>query len=476
MNYRNLKCTVLLISLFLSAFALQSLAQGYQIKVHLDNLADSTIYLGYYYGDKQYAKDTLILDNKGNGTFTGNEPLDGGIYFVLLPGNLFFELVVDKYQKFSVSTKYNGNPGDLVKNLSSKDSPEMGLYLNYQQFMTRQSEKAIDIRDRLKLVLPENEKQKLNDSLQILHQQVKDKWNEIETRHPESLLASILKINKEVEVPEPPRDENGVIIDSMFQYKYYKAHYFDNINFSDERLLRTQFYHPKIDRYFERLIVPAPDTVIKESRMVLEKAKSNEEVFKYTLQMLFNKYNNSNIMGMDKAFVFFAENYYLNGNAPWADPDWLKKVEERVNEIKPNLIGIKAKDIKLLDPNDQFLSMYMINADYLVLFFYEPTCGHCKKTTPVMKKLSEKYWEKGVEVLGIYTQFDKEEWTNFIESQQLENWHNGWDPYNQSQFRLNYDIRSTPSIYLLDKNKNILGKRIDVETLELMLQDEFKKK
>lgn len=476
MNYRNLKRTVLLISLFLSVFTWQSLAQGYQIKVHIDKLADSTIYLGYYYGDKQYAKDTLILDNKGKGAFTGDEPLDGGIYFVLLPGNLFFELVVDNYQKFSVSTKYNGNPGDLVKNLSSKGSPEMDLYLSYQQFMTRQSEKAIDIRDRLKSAIPENEKQRLNDSLQILHQQVKDKWDEIENKHPESLLASILKINEEIEVPEPPRNENGVIIDSMFQYKYYKAHYFDNINFSDERLLRTQFYHPKIDRYFERLIVPAPDTVIKESRLLLEKTKSNEEVFKYTLQMLFNKYNNSNIMGMDKAFVFFAENYYLNGNAPWADPDWLKKVEERVREIKPNLIGIKAKDIRLMDPNDQFLSMYMINAEYLVLFFYEPTCGHCKKTTPVMKKLSEKYWEKGVEVLGIYTQFDKEEWTNYIESQHLDNWHNGWDPYNQSQFRLNYDIRSTPSIYLLDKKKNILGKRIDVETLELMLQDEFKKK
>lgn len=476
MNYRSLTLTAFLTSLLVGVFVFKSLAQSYQIKVHIENLADSTVYLGYYYGDKQYAKDTLMLDNKGNGTFTGNEPLDGGVYFVLLPGNMFFELMIDKYQQFSVSTKYNGNPGDLVKNLSSKGSPDMDLYVSYQQFMTQQNEKAIDIRERLKSGLPENEVQKLNENLQLLHQQVKDKWYEIETRHPESLLASILKINKEVEIPEPPRDARGAIIDSMFQYKYYKAHYFDHVNFSDERLLRTQFYHPKIDRYFERLIVPAPDSVIKESQMVLGLAKSNEEVFKYTLQMLFNKYNNSNIMGMDKAFVFFAENYYLNGNAPWADPDWLKKVEERVREIKPNLIGTKAKDIRLMDPNDQFLSMYMIHAEYLVLFFYEPTCGHCKKTTPVMKKLSEKYWEKGVEVLGIYTQGDKKEWTDFIESQHLDNWHNGWDPYNQSQFRLNYDIRSTPSIYLLDKNKNILGKRIDVETLELMLEDELKKK
>ena len=112
----------------------------------------------------------------------------------------------------------------------------------------------------------------------------------------------------------------------------------------------------------------------------------------------------------------------------------------------------------------------------MVLFFYEPGCGHCKKATPKLKQLADKYWEKGVEVLGVYTQFKKEEWLEFIKEQGLENWINAWDPYNQSHFRTNYDVRSTPSIYLLDKNKNIIGKRIDVETLEQMLDDEFKKK
>ena len=63
---------------------------GYNIKVHIDGLADSTVYLGYYFGDKQYVKDTLKLDKKANGTFTGTKPLDGGIYFVLVPGNTIF--------------------------------------------------------------------------------------------------------------------------------------------------------------------------------------------------------------------------------------------------------------------------------------------------------------------------------------------------------------------------------------------------
>ena len=71
---------------------------------------------------------------------------------------------------------------------------------------------------------------------------------------------------------------------------------------------------------------------------------------------------------------------------------------------------------------------------------------------------------------------DKKEWGDFIEKQGLENWINAWDPYNQSGFRLFYDIRSTPSIYLLDRGKKIIAKRIDVETLEKVLEDEYARK
>lgn len=449
-------------------------SQQYEINVHIENLEDSTIYLGYYYGDKQYAKDTLTLNSKGNGVFQGEDTLSGGVYFILVPGNLFFELLIDSDQKFNIKTIYSNDAGELTKNLTSKGSDDMDLYLNYQRFMAQKGELAIDLRKRLKLSVDENIKKQITDSLQLLHNEVKTKWEYIEVNHSESLLASILLCNKEIDIPEPPKDENGNILDSAFQYKFYKKHYFDYVDFSDERLLRTQFFHPKVNRYFEKLIIPAPDTIIEESIWLLEKASANEEVFKYTLQMLFNKYNNSKIMGMDKVFVFYAENYYLDGKAEWADSVWLKKVEERVIEIKPNLIGNKAPELKLISPNDEFVSLYSINAEYTILFFYEPSCGHCKKTTPIMKELSDKYWEKGVEVLAIYTQFEKEKWVKYIESQELDNWVNAWDPYNQSNFRHNYDVRATPAIYLLDKEKNIIGKRIDVETVEKILEDRLK--
>ena len=182
-------------------------------------------------------------------------------------------------------------------------------------------------------------------------------------------------------------------------------------------------------------------------------------------------------MGMDKVLVFFGDNYYLKeGKTPWVDSAWVEKLRERVEELRYNQVGNQAIELHLYTYDDKPVTISGINAEYTVLFFFEPSCGHCKKATPKMKALADKFWERGVEVMGIYTQTDRDEWGKFIESQGLENWVNAWDPYNQSGFRLFYDIRSTPSIYLLDRGKKIIAKRIDVETLEKVLEDEYARK
>jgi peroxiredoxin len=448
---------------------------GYNIKVHIEGLADSTVYFCYYYGDKQYAKDTLKLDKKANGVFKGDKKLDGGIYFVLVPGNYPLELMIDKEQNFSVSTKFTGDANDLIKYMTTEGSDEVKMYVDYQQFMIKQNSIAAELRKRSPKANAA-EKKVITDSLALLYEEVKARWDDIETNHHNSLLAAVLRINKDIEIPDFPRDANGKVLDSAFQYKFYKKHFFDNVDFQDARMLRTQFFQKKIDRYFEKMILQAPDTIIKESKMLLDKAEGCDDVFRFLLQTIFNKYNNSDIMGMDKVLVFFGDNYYLNGRATWADSTWLEKLRERVEELRYNQVGNQAVELKLYTYDDQPVTISGVNAEYTVLFFFEPSCGHCKKATPKMKALADKFWERGVEVMGIYTQTDKKEWGDFIEKQGLENWINAWDPYNQSGFRLFYDIRSTPSIYLLDRGKKIIAKRIDVETLEKVLEDEYARK
>jgi len=71
MKYVSVNLLIILISIQLSAYSIENLntsadASGYDIKVKIKGLKDKVCYLGNYYGDKQYIKDTVRTDSKGN--------------------------------------------------------------------------------------------------------------------------------------------------------------------------------------------------------------------------------------------------------------------------------------------------------------------------------------------------------------------------------------------------------------------------
>ncbi|HOG57814.1 MAG TPA: DUF4369 domain-containing protein, partial [Bacteroidales bacterium] len=68
--------------------------KGYEISVNVSGLSDSTIFLAYHFGDKQYIQDTVVLDSSGNAVFSGQEALPQGIYMIVLPGKQYFEILM----------------------------------------------------------------------------------------------------------------------------------------------------------------------------------------------------------------------------------------------------------------------------------------------------------------------------------------------------------------------------------------------
>jgi hypothetical protein len=78
---------------------------------------------------------------------------------------------------------------------------------------------------------------------------------------------------------------------------------------------------------------------------------------------------------------------------------------------------------------------------------------------------------KGVEVYAVLTQPDeKADWQKFIDDHGLYDWINVWDPDMISNFHVLYDVHSTPTLYILDKNKKIIAKRLDVTTAGDLLE------
>jgi peroxiredoxin len=238
------------------------------------------------------------------------------------------------------------------------------------------------------------------------------------------------------------------------------------MNLSDSKILRTPNFYNKVEEYMEKMTVKHPDSIIASAHNIIEKAKANDEVFRYCVQTLTYKYETSNIMGMDAVFVDLAENYYISGDAFWADEETLEKITDRVQRIKPNLIGKPAPMMLLLDTAMRPINAHKIAADYTVLYFFDPDCGHCKKKTPVLRDLyNDKLKDMGVAVIATNIKKDVDKWKKYIKEQNL-NFVNLADPNMRSNFRYEFNIETTPQLFILDEEKKIIAKKLDVEQIE----------
>ncbi|MFW5944572.1 MAG: thioredoxin-like domain-containing protein [Bacteroidota bacterium] len=468
-NIKSSLLTLLFISIPFIMLSLPPDQQGYEIKVQINGLTNSDLYLGFHHGNKQFIKDTIKLNENGEGTFKGKERLQQGIYLVITPEEKYFEILVGEDQHFSLKTRLN----KFINTLEFQGSEINQAFTEYQKFMREKNQKSAALKKKLNAVKGNKDStQLIREQMEELDKQVKSKWNSIISEHPNSLLAAIIKGMKNVEVPDFNISESAQNKDSIRlekRYQFYRNHFFDHIDLSDSRLVRTPILHRKIDHYFNNILVQEPDSIITEVNRIVSKTKGSEETYEYVVRYLLNHYQQSNIMGMDKVFVHIAEKYYLSGRADWADSSTIKKLRDRVSKIKPNLIGKKAPKLKTITSSGEDANLHDVDSEYTLLYFWEPSCSHCKKLTPKIHDLYQNYSRDQFEVFAVYTQTDKKEWMEYLNNQEYD-WIHTYDPEYTSNFRKKYDVYSTPTVYLLDEEKTIVAKRLDFESLKEMLE------
>ncbi len=441
------------------------------------------------YEEQRFVVDTAMPDKNGNAVFSKNKKLERGVYFITTPEKgLAFEMLIGDNQKFSVST----DRSNYFDNLKFTNSPENQQFLDYQKYLRDMQRTANTVREKQK----KNEASK-KDSVDIYQKQLTGIDSTVNAyiknlieKNKDNFLGTLLSALQQVDIPKFDIPESVVNKDSVRQlrdYEFRRDHYFDNINFADNGLIRTPFFKSKFDFFFQKMIVPAPDTIIKYADLVIERARANEEMFRYVTEYFFQYYQKSEIVGHDAIVVHLADKYYLSGLAPWANKEYKEKIKERADKMRPNLIGKVAPELLLQTHENTYVSLRKTPAEFTILSFWEPNCGHCKKEIPQLWTLYEKWRDKGVVVFAVYTQYKRAEWDKYLEEHHYD-WINAWDGIEGNDengkpttfslgtnFRSLYDVYSTPTLYLLDKDKKIIAKRISIETLEKILEDEFKK-
>jgi thiol-disulfide isomerase/thioredoxin len=482
----NALLTGLLLIVLIAAGPIQIQAQGHVIKIKINNIKDNQVILGHHFANNLLPDDTARLNSKGIGEFKGKTKLSQGMYFVYLPNKSYFDIMIGDKQNFYLEN----DTFDHVNQFKCEGSTENQVFYDYQRYILEKSKQAKSIQEKIKNASAETEKKQYRDKLLKIDTVVKEHINQVIKQNPDLFFSTFLKATIDIQVPDFPRDSQGKVVDSLFQYRYYRAHYFDNFDFTDVRLLRTPIYEGKFKPYFEKVIPQIPDSIIPEVDMLITKARKDPDLFRYVLVTLFNHYASSQIMGMDKVFIHIAEKYYIP-EASWSAKDFIDKLKQQITETKSLLIGNPAPNIQLVDvPAEHFaqaaddtaarrnpyvgnfFNLYDVKARYTILFFWDTDCGHCQKSMPVLHDVYERLKDKGIKVVAVHILGGiegKEKWVKYVNEHNYLDWINAWNPYDFG-YKEKYNVKTTPVLYLLDENKKIVAKQLSPEQVEDILK------
>lgn len=491
----------ILFLVFIAIFGVKSATKaqgGYDIKINFKGNVDTCMYLVKYIFDQQYVVDTCKKIKNGLVQFKGKKELDKGVYtLVSQEKSIYYDIFVNDAQKFVI----NCDRADIVGTLKVTGSKDNEQFFSYIKFITNKNNEFGKYREESRKKSKEDSAKFLMEKMNLLNEEVKKFDTDFMEKVKGTFVYDALNLKSEKEPKEIPKASNGRP-DSIYTYYYYKNHFFDGVDFTDDRIIRTPFFDDRVKRYFESVIVQHPDTIIKEIDWVLGKSKPDGLVYNLLIGYFTYKYEQSKVMGFDKIFVHVCDKYIISGKAKQVYSDeTTQKIKERVDIMRNLLLEAKVPELFMIDTiygkqvmkmgfdtaktaesitklyyknvdklTPMFKTLYMVKAKFTVLVFWSVDCGHCQTEIPKLnEELKALNGKIDYKVMAVYTKEDYEAWRKFIYDKKLD-FINVFDPIHINDLKNKFDIYSTPVIYILDKDKKIKAKRLGSEQVVDMLK------
>jgi hypothetical protein len=190
------------------------------------------------------------------------------------------------------------------------------------------------------------------------------------------------------------------------------------------------------------MVAPLPDSITNEIDRLVDKTSFSADLRDFILWHLLEKYRHPEYMSQDQVFVWLYDHYF-------------SKLEIRdLNEANLTLIRDKAETFRRLAlfnlaPNfaiNDSVNLHSIESEYTVLFFYDHDCDLCQREMQDLDSIRVVY--PNILLLSIDMNTD--------------------DARVDELYDL-YDIEVTPLIYILDRNKRIIAKKIQAKQIPLVL-------
>lgn len=233
------------------------------------------------------------------------------------------------------------------------------------------------------------------------------------------------------------------------------------------------------------------DSLEQELANFLHYLANKDTVFQQNhFHLLLNR-----LQGRNNLLEFFLEKipFYLNNpESPYYNNEFFvsflkatikapavnKEVKIAHNTLLPliniNRVGTLANDFAFETLSLGESSLYETKGDYTLLFFFDPTCTHCKEQLNALKE-SEGFRNllnnKSVTFLLVNPWGNKGEWQKYAKNLPSR-WTIGFDS-NQNIINDGlFYLKAAPTVYLLDEKKHVLLKNTQIDVaINFVLKD-----
>lgn len=226
----------------------------------------------------------------------------------------------------------------------------------------------------------------------------------------------------------------------------------------------------RLDTYIKAIEKEPAAVKISESDFLISSC-GDSAIRQKTAQRLYDRYMESPVMGDEAVAIHIFDLWFADKSLKMQSDAAYFAARFHAETNRSSLVGCKspALNLRLADGNDyRMLGSTSPDNCLKVIYFYDIDCPVCSSWTSLLQNATGNF---SGNFYAVYTGTDREGWIRYIGEKPIfkEGTVNLWDPDRTSDFEMLYGVIRTPSIFLVDRNDIIIGRRLDPESLGQML-------
>ncbi len=403
--------------------------RGTRISGKLENPKSGWIYLWSMYGNETNRIDSARIV-RGEFSFAPN-PMPTGVYMLGLTDQNMCPIIIQEGDSICKIGFGNGRMESNATVIQSKSNEGWFDFLAREQWLKKNVQQA-----QRALHYANGPKAHFEERLRDREVELRQFQDSTALAYPNTFMAQMIQWSQ---VP--------LNTDSQ--------HYWDNIDFNDERLMRCKVMPDRIQQYMRSYSEGKESGFIRCVDEIAQRAKVNDQVLEFVLiQMLTGFYDS----GMENICAYIMDQY-IHGES-CGDADLTSVIQNLAENIHQLAVGQVPPNIQLTGMDGQPVNLYDIATKhaFTLVMFWSSWCEHCKTEAPSVVKLYADQHRKGLEIVGVSIDNSETTWRSAVDQRGFTFPNVCGMNLFQSAVAKDYRLSKTPTYFLLNEKKEIVLK------------------